>query len=71
MTRKNVLHASICALAISVAFGAQGADINYDQYGDYAKYGAAADVPGACPIRPSIRRTIPAARSRSSAMQCR
>ncbi len=48
MTRKNFLHASICALAITIASGAQGADVNYDQYGDYAKYGAAADVPGAC-----------------------
>jgi multiple sugar transport system substrate-binding protein len=37
---------SACLLAMGSAAGA--ADIDYSKYGDYAKYGSAADVPGAC-----------------------
>lgn len=48
MTRKQLLKASICALAISIAQGAAAADIDYSKFGDYAKYGSTPDVPGAC-----------------------
>ncbi|MFK3965913.1 ABC transporter substrate-binding protein [Ensifer adhaerens] len=48
MKLKNFLYASACALATTVASGAQAAEIDYSQFGDYAKYGKAEDVPGAC-----------------------
>ena len=48
MTRKQLLKASICALAISFAQGAAAAEIDYSKFGDYAKYGSTADVAGAC-----------------------
>lgn len=48
MTRKQLLKASICALAISIAQGATAADIDYSKFGDYAKYGSTPDVAGAC-----------------------
>lgn len=48
MTRKAALYSSICATAFLFATAVGATDIDYSKYGDYAKYGSATDVPGAC-----------------------
>lgn len=46
MPRLTFLLTTACALAIAPA--APAGQIDYSKYGDYAKYGKAEDVPGAC-----------------------